>query len=154
MPRTTAWASILFHHERGLLNRVKPARAYGFHVGIWWYDDQRLVAFRQAVTEIETTGHLVDSDLAHDSAWETARLELHCHVTVEYFQIPRGRILWDTVHRAGIVYHGNSTPEVVFNELARLYGLPRWEARLDEHYLTGKALDDYFTHEEDLFEAD
>ncbi len=144
MPRTTAWATILFHHEQGVLNRVTPANAFGFHVGIWWQNDQQLVAFRQPVTEIETTGHLVDSDLTHDSAWETARWELLPPPTVEYFQIPRGRILWDTVHRAGIVYHGNSTPEAVFKELARLYGLPRWEARLDEHYLTGDALEEFY----------
>ena len=144
MPRTTAWATILFHHERGVLNRVTPANAYGFHVGIWWQNDQQLVAFRQPVTEIATTGHLVDSDLTHDSAWETARWELLPPPTVEYFQIPRGRILWDTVHRSGIVYHGNSTSEAVFKELARLYGLPRWEARLDEHYLTGEALEEFY----------
>lgn len=136
--------TILFHHERGVINQVKPAKAYGFHVGIWWHNDQRMVAFRQMVAQIETTGHLVDSDMTHDSAWETARCEMHYPATVEYFQIPRGRILWDTVHRAGIVYHGNSTPEVVFNELARLYGLSRWEARLDEHYLTGEALEEFY----------
>ena len=144
MPRTTARATVLFHQERGILNWVDHAKTYGFHVGIWWHDDQRLVAFRQKVTEIETTGHLVDSDLTHDSAWETARRELHCPATVEYFQIPRGRLLWDTVHQAGILYHGNSTPEVVFKELARLYGLPRWEARLGEHYLTGEALEEFY----------
>lgn len=144
MPRTNAWATILFHHELGGFNRVKTARAHGFHVGIWWHTDQQLVAFRQMVTEIATTGHLVDSDLTHDSAWETARQELHCPATVEYFQIPRGRILWDAEHQAGILYHGNSTPEVVFKELAWLYGLPRWEARLDEHYLTGEALDEFY----------
>lgn len=144
MPRTTARATILFHHESGVFNRVTPARAYGFHVGIWWHNDRRMVAFRQSVSEIENTEHLVDSDLTHDSAWETARRELHCPASVEYFQIPRGRILWDTVHQAGIVYHGNSTPEVVFKELARLYGLPRWEARLDEHYLTGEALEEFY----------
>ena len=136
--------TILFHHERGVINQVKPAKAYGFHVGIWWHNDQRMVAFRQMVAQIETTGHLVDSDMTHDSAWETARCELHYPATVEYFQIPRGRILWDSVHRAGIVYHGNSTSEVDFNELARLYGLPRWEARLDEHYLTGEALEEFY----------
>lgn len=144
MPRTTAWATVLFNHDGEKLHRVDCKKTHGFHVGIWWHDDKRLVAFRQPVTDIKTTEHLVDSDLSHDSAWETARRELHCPATVEYFQIPRGRILWDTVHRAGIVYHGNSTPEVVFKELARLYGLPRWEARLDEHYLTGEALEEFY----------
>ncbi len=144
MPRTTAWTTVLFHQERGKLNRSDPAKALNFHVGIWWHDDERLVAFRQPVTDIKATGHLMDSDLSHDSVWETARRELNCPAALEYFQISRGRILWDTVHRAGILYHGNSTPKLVFEELADLFGLPRWEARVDEHYLTGEALEEFY----------
>ncbi len=144
MPRTTTWTTVLFHQEREILRRTDPAKALSFHVGIWWHDNERLVAFRQSVAEIKTTGHLVDSDLSHDSVWETARQELHCSAALEYFQIPRGRILWDAFHRAGILYHGNSTPQMVFEELARFYGLPRWEARLDEHYLTGEALEEFY----------
>lgn len=149
MPRTIAWTTVLFHQERGLLHRVDLTKTSSFHAGIWWHNDKQLVAFRQPVSDIEATWHLIDSDLSHDSVWDIARRELHCPPTAEYFQIPRGRILWDTVHRAGIVYHGNSTPEVIVKELARFYGLPRWEARLDEHYLTGEALKDYFTFEDD-----
>ena len=144
MTRSASRSKILFLYKCGELGRSDITKVCGFHVGIWWHDDERLVAFRQPITDIMTTGHLVDSELSHDSAWETARHELHCPVTAEYFEIPRGRILWDTVHRAGILYHGNSTPEMVFKELASLYGLPRWEARLDEHYLTGDALDEFY----------
>jgi DNA polymerase III alpha subunit len=55
-----------------------------------------------------------------------------------------GTIRSHGVHAAGVVYHGNSTPAAVFKELARIYRLPRWELRLDEHYLTGEALEDFY----------
>ena len=144
MKRKATWTQVSFLYKCGELRRCDTTKVIGFHVGIWWHSHQRLVAFLQSIAEIEAKTHLVDSDLSHDSAWEIARRELHCPTTAEYFEIPRGRILWDTVRRAGILYHGNSTPEVVFQELARLYGLPRWEARLDEHYLMGEALEQFY----------
>jgi hypothetical protein len=145
MTPTASWTQVLFLYKRGKLSRSDTTtKACGFHVGIWWHSNQRLVAFLQSIREIGTATQLVDSDLTHDSAWDTARRELHCPTTAEYFEIPRGRILWDPVHRAGILYHGNSTPEMVFKKLASLYGFPRWEARLDEHYLTGEALEEFY----------
>lgn len=144
MPPRTAWARVIFCYECGKFIRSDTTAAFGFHVGIWWHNTERLVAFLQSITEIKATGHLVDTDLSHDSVWETARQEFHGHETVEYFDLPRGRIVWDTVHAAGLFYHGNATPRDVFEELARLYGLPRWEARLDEHYLTGDALEEFY----------
>ncbi len=144
MPRRASWAKALFFYESGKLRRGDTDKAFGFHVGIWWHDTERLVAFLQPITEIKAAGHLIDSDLSHDVCWETARQEFHRHVTGEYFDLPRGRIVWDTLHAAELFYHGNATPREVFEELARLYGLPRWEARLDEHYLTGDALEEFY----------
>ncbi|MBS0205534.1 MAG: helix-turn-helix domain-containing protein [Planctomycetes bacterium] len=108
------------------------------------YRDLDVLRFLQSIAEIKTVGHLIDSDLSHDVSWDTARQELRCQAEAEYFDIPRGRIVWDTVHRAGILYHGNETPVEAFEELARLFRLPRWEARLDEHYLTGEALEEFY----------
>ena len=144
MSRRKSWPSTLFLYEEQRLRRIEHTRHLGFHVGIWWHDAKRLVALLQSIAEINAVGHLIDSDLSHDSAWETARHELSCHEEAEYFHIPRGRIVWDTVHRAGILYHGNATPTEAFEELAKLFRLPRWEARLDEHYLTGEALEDFY----------
>ena len=144
MPRRCSWAKVLFLFGEQKLKRITRTQALGFHVGIWWHDDERLVAFLQSISEIKAVGHLIDSDLSHDSVWETARHELTGHENAEYFDIPRGRIVWDTVHCSGILYHGNATPNEVFEELARLFRLPRWEARLDEHYLTGEALEEFY----------
>ena len=144
MPRRSSRVKVLFLYDEQKLKRITRTQAPGFHVGIWWHDDERLVAFLQSISEIKAVGHLIDSDLAHDAVWEIARHELTGHENAEYFDIPRGRIVWDTVHCSGILYHGNATPTEVFEELARLFRLPRWEARLDEHYLTGEALEEFY----------
>jgi hypothetical protein len=144
MPRRKSWPSVLFVFEEHQLKRVKHIRHISFHVGIWWHDNQRVVAFLQSIAEIKTTGHLVDSDLTHDSVWELARPEFSFQAGAEYFNVPRGRIIWDTVHQSGRLYHGNSTPTELLDELARIYRLPRWEAQLDEHYLTGDALEQFY----------
>lgn len=144
MPRRKFWTPRLFLYEKQKLKRIECAGELCFHVGIWWHDSQRLVAFLQSIAEIKGVGHFIDSDLSHDWAWETARHELSCHEGTEYFEIPRGRIVWNTYHQAGVLYHGNSTPHQAFHELARIYRLPRWDTRLDEHYLTGEALEDFY----------
>ena len=145
MPRRSSWVKVLFLYDEQKLKRIDRTQALGFHVGIWWNDDKRLVAMLQTISKIKNVGHLIDSDLSHDSAWETARHELSGHEDAEYFDIPRGRIVWDTVHCSGVLYHGNATPTDVFEELAKLFRLPRWEARLDEHYLTGDALEVFYS---------
>lgn len=144
MPRRSSRVKVLFLYDEQKLKRITRTQAPGFHVGIWWHDDERLVAFLQSISEIKAVGHLIDSDLSHDAVWETARHELTDHEDAEYFEILRGRIVWDTVHCSGILYHGNATPTEVFEELATLFRLPRWEARLDEHYLTGEALEEFY----------
>ena len=102
------------------------------------------MAFLQSTVAIEANEHLIDSELFHNSAWEYARQELSSCDMAKYFQIPHGRVAWDTMKHVGILYHGNSTPVPIFNELARIFRLPRWEARLNEDYLTGEALYDFY----------
>ena len=145
MSRRTPWISILFLFEQQRFRRYEgEVPGLGFHVGIWWHEAHQLVTFLQSITEITERGHLIDSELSHDSVWDMARQELSYPSSAEYFTVPRGRILWDTVHQCGVVYHGNSTPATAVKQLARIYKLPRWQLRLDEHYLTGEALEDFY----------
>lgn len=117
------------------------------HVGIWWHSGRQLVGFAQPIVAIQEPRTLIDSDLSHADAWDMARRQLSCPCDVEYFAIPRGRILWHAAREMGILYHGNATQTGVLSMLAKLFGLPRWEARLDEHYLTGNASDACFSQE-------
>lgn len=144
MPQPWKWQTSLFLFEQRTIEPIGSAQGLGFHVGIWWHHSEHLVAFLQPVSEGNKPGHWIDSDLSHDSAWDIAQKELACPGETEYFHIPRGRVIWDTHLRSGILYHGNATPVDVFEKLAELFQLPRWEARLDEHYLTGDALETYY----------
>ncbi len=111
------------------------------HVGIWWHLGQKLIGFAQPISAFRKPKGLIDSDLSHADAWDMARRQLSCPSDVEYFAIPRGRILWHAHREMGVLYHGNATPTGVLSMVAKLFGLPRWEANSDEHYLVGDALD-------------
>ena len=111
------------------------------HVGIWWHHGQQLIGFAQPISTFQKPTGLIDSDLSHADVWEMAHGQLSCPKDIEYFLIPRGRILWHRNREMGILYHGNATQPRVLSMLAKLFGLPRWEAHLDEHYLVGDALD-------------
>lgn len=117
------------------------------HVGIWWHNGQQLIGFAQPVSALQKPRGLIDSDLSHTDAWDMARRQLSCPNDVEYFVIPRGRILWNADRDRGVLYHGNATPARVLTMLAKLFGLPKWETRLDDHYLTGNASDECFSQE-------
>ena len=144
MPRKESLQTSLFRQEKCGTTKITDTFGTGFVVGIWWHDQKQLVAFVQPITDVHEPGNLIDSNLTHDSTWILARNELQCSPETEYFEIARGRIMWDLTHQSGVVYHGNSTPPEVLADLARIYRLPRWQLRLDEHYLTGDALEAYY----------
>lgn len=140
MPRTKSQKSTLFVSTDGGWCEVGNSKTE-IYVGIWWHNGQQLIGFAQPVAAVQQPRALVDSDLSHADAWGTARRQLSCSSDVEYFEIPRGRFLWHTDSEMGILYHGNGTQAGVHSLLAELFGILRWEALLDEHYLTGDALD-------------
>ena len=140
MPRSTSLKSTLFVATDNEWYAVDQSKTE-IYVGIWWHHEQKLIGFAQPITAIQEPRTLIDSDLTHADAWDFARRQLSCPSDVEYFAIPRGRILWHSERETGILYHGNATQAGVLSVLAKLFGLPRWEAHLDEHYLTGDALD-------------
>jgi len=85
---------VLFLYNCGELRRYDTKKAIGFHVGIWWHSKQRrLVAFLQSIAEIDATTDLVNSDLSHDSAWETARRlsarAVNSIMTATYWEVGR-----------------------------------------------------------------
>lgn len=93
-------------------------------------------------------GPLLDTNLSHDEVWPVVRPLLDCPEETEYFDIPRGRILYDAWEQRGVIYHGNATPREALERLAEVFGLPDWEDRLDEHYLTGEALELFYLLED------
>ena len=140
--QTTLFVSDLQGHHR-ILDHVTE-----IHVGIWWHNETQIVGFAQPAESIQEPSQLCDSNLAHADIWDVARKHLSCSDAAEYFSVPRGRILWHRVHHQGIVYHGNASQTGVIKKLARVFGLPKWKAQMDVHYLTGDALEEYYSIDE------
>jgi hypothetical protein len=63
-------------------------------------------------------------------------------------------VLFDAGRQRGMIYHGNSPPREVLKQLADVFGFPHWEDRLDEHYLTGDALERFFSLEDETPDGD
>lgn len=146
MTGSRKWQSTLFVRDVEEFHTVQNHNT-DIHVGIWWQSEQKIVGFGQLLTATTKTVQLVDSSLGHADIWDLARRLLSCPSGVEYFSIPRGRVLWHRVRDLGIIYHGNATPAGVLPKLARLFGLPKWEAHQDSHYLVGDALEAFYSLE-------
>ncbi len=144
MPARSLRQLTLFLCEAGRIRPVKDHREPGLSVGVWWHDAKQLVGFLEPLRKRETSSRLIDSDLDHCTVWETARKILGRPRTTEYFDVPRGRVLWDGARGFGLVYHGNETTAELVEELARIYRLPRWKSRRDDHYLVGAELEEFF----------
>ena len=89
----------------------------------------------------------MDSDLSHADEWPPIAHYFNKTPEVDYFVIPRGRVLFDRDQGIGILYHGNATGDNRLREIAARFGLAVWQARIDEHYLMGDAIDDLFSQE-------
>lgn len=60
------------------------------------------------------------------------------------YAVPRGGGLLNVKTREGMIYHGNGTSAETLSQIAQLYGLAKWSANVDEHYLVGAAADNLF----------
>ena len=127
--------------ERKLL---KESTLSGPLIGIWWESRDRIVAILQQPNDASGESSLLDSDFSHADEWPSIAHYFDETPEVEYFVIPRGRVLFDRDQGIGILYHGNATEKNRLREIAARFKLDVWEARTDEHYLMGDAIDDLF----------
>ncbi len=118
-------------------------------IGIWWNSGQHLAIFAHPWGENASGQTIRDSNLQHTDLWCQAARGLGISSTREYFDIPRGRVLFDRTKEQGIILHGNATSPIRLKKIARLFQLKEWTSRLDEHYLTGSILNDLFTDFDD-----
>lgn len=144
MTRRLKQSTILFVYEGAQIQKVHKEHGIGIHIGIWWNMATQVLAFVQPLTHGTTVSSLIDSTLNHVDVWESSDRKRSFPSNAEFFELPRGRVQWDAIRRVGVIYHGNSTPPDVMEELASVYRLPRWEGRLDEDYLTGEGLTAYY----------
>lgn len=69
--------------------------------------------------------------------------------SAEYFDVPRGRVLWSPAKQISIIYHGNATPPDRLQRIAQTFQLEGWIAQTDIHYMIGDVVDTYFSEDFD-----
>ena len=117
------------------------------NIGIWWDDGKSFASFMHRPQKPELETGLCDSDYNHNDLWPDAAYQLGIGPHVEYFSVPRGRVLWDPDKRQSIIYHGNATTADRLEKIARAFGLLKWISKRDIHYTMGDAADDLFEDE-------
>ncbi|MCX7422613.1 MAG: hypothetical protein NT013_24155 [Planctomycetia bacterium] len=118
---------------------------HGPCVGIWWHNDERIVAIAQTLQSFAAKRQIVDCNLCHVHEWPLVAKMLNQSLSADYFIVPRGRVLFDRQREMGFIYHGNSTRQSQLQRIAKLFGLSEWEAAIDDHYLMGNAADELFS---------
>ncbi len=113
-------------------------------VGIWWDDGKTLIAIAHSQHENAYHGRYVDSELNHADKWPKIASKFRMSVESEYFEIPRGRVLFDPKQNRGIIYHGTSTTKDRLAKIAEAFDLTNWVAEIDVHYETGEQADFMF----------
>ena len=107
-------------------------------VGIWWHDDRHIVAFGEPIPKAEGSCRWVDSSLGHVHEWWRIATVFGLSPESDYFEVPRGRILWDSEQDRTVIYHGNATDAAMLKIIGRVFHLKGWQALLDEHYMLGE----------------
>lgn len=120
-------------------------------VGIWWHTSEQLLLILQPTKELTENEGMIDCDLWHSEEWGMALPILNADPAQEYFEIPRGRVVYDVLGKRGVIYHGNETADSQFKVIARASGYQDWTAVLDNHYLMGDAADALFWDEEAFY---
>ena len=83
-------------------------------VGIFWSKDDNLIFVRtQDIENAISTQISIDSTFSHSDEWEKISIILKSNVSKsgEYFELPRGRILYLKEKKSYVIYHGN-----IFND--------------------------------------
>jgi len=120
-------------------------------VGIWWHSSEQLLLILQPTKELTENEGVIDSDLWHSEEWGLALSILNADPAQQYFEIPRGRVVYDVLGSRGVIYHGNETKDSQLKVIARACGYRDWTAVLDNHYLMGAAADALFWDEEAFY---
>lgn len=89
-------------------------------------------------------GNLLDSDLEHWREWPKVCRKFGKVPSDEYFDVPRGRVLYDAGEGRGAIYHGSATPPDRLDKVAEAFQLNAWVAATDLHYEMGDIVDEMF----------
>ena len=94
--------------------------------------------------EDDVQAEYCDSDYAHNDLWPEAGMQFGLDSSAEYFDVPRGRVLWSPTKQISVIDHGNATPQPRLEQIAEMFHLDKWTAHTDIHYIIGDVVDPYF----------
>ena len=115
-------------------------------IGIFWFIENQVYAVCQDVNlAYSSINHILDTDFEHWQVWEDAAIKprgikLYQH---EYFDFPRGRVLYNTTSFSSLVYLDKTLiNEATKNKICQAFNLVSdkiiWKT--DDHYTTDKDL--------------
>jgi len=102
-------------------------------IGIFWIIDDKLLAKKVELLEIEIVNGFKDSGLSHFFEWEKMGFDID-----EYDKFPRGRIVYDVYNDKFLIY---AAKEIIMNQkykdliLTYFQISENYEFIYDEHYL-------------------
>lgn len=108
---------------------------HGPLIGIWWDDGQTLVVLSHCWTKNAHGSELIDSNLEHWRSWERGVAARFGKLsTSEYFEIPRGRVMYRPSTQETVILHGSVTTADRLKVIAHAYHASSWIACRDDHY--------------------
>ncbi|MBK5262582.1 MAG: hypothetical protein JJE17_08440 [Peptostreptococcaceae bacterium] len=114
-------------------------------VGAFFYIDSNQLNYHGWLTsftteeEAELYGGKLTGDIGHDKLFDNKfRSVVH---EFEYYDFPRGRVVYDTVDKIHIIYTDKCIADKVA-EIAALYKIDKYITLGDEHYVCSKCIGD------------
>jgi hypothetical protein len=108
-------------------------------IGIFWVFEEQVIGQARELDEGEAGAGFIDTPDAHNDYWETVQREHPVLESREYFDIPRGRVLYEIGAKRSIVYLDRTLdiPECQ-KKIVKFFDLnpkkTKWE--YDGHYTT------------------
>lgn len=107
-------------------------------VGVFWIYEGEVYHKAVSVDDITPINGFIDSDLAHYEVWDEIQRKNPAFYLYEYEEIPRGRVVYDTVKKYYVVY-ANSTiikSPIHRKRIAETFEVDRNRIKFfeDEHY--------------------
>ena len=111
-------------------------------IGIFWYDQNQVmgIAHNFDLSDVDSLG-LIDSSYTHVEYWEILRCQFEHLKYLEYEEIPRGRVIFNTKMDQSIVYmDAKLFKKSIAQKVATFFDLyfeqVKWKK--DPHYYTIK----------------
>lgn len=122
-------------------SKKRPEQQSAPLIGIWWDNGTRLVVFTETPDPAKAVHGICDSDFAHDDCWPNAAKQLSLSTDIEYFHVPRGRVMWHVKNSRSVILHGNETSRERLECIAIKFQLSNWTAEMDVHYMMSDSTD-------------